>query len=210
MSSPCISGGLRASWKISISTFQYRRGNRNAYKLQWEQECRGAGSALSTFHKPISADDLGSSGLENRRGAWRESAYLRSISGPNEGYFIPARMEMYFADKLRPNWQLMVTLGGAPAWVGGGGRGRGAPAAIIFFLIRHWQSHQRTNNTPEMQPTVSEGRPARRDGFCMTICISNEDISWQSRALLQQAHYKVLCMLSEQVSGSMSSRPSLL
>lgn len=111
MSFLCVSGGLPARWNISISTFQYRRGNRNAYKLQCEQECRGAGSALSTFHKPISADDLGSSGLENRRGAWRESAYLCSITGPNEGCFIPGRMEMYFADKVMPNWQVMVTLG---------------------------------------------------------------------------------------------------
>lgn len=96
-------------------------------KLQCEQECRGAGSALSTFHKPISADDLGSSGLENRRGAWRESAYLRSITGPNEGYFIPGRMEMYFADKVMPNWQVMVTLGDLfprfPLGVCGGGMG---------------------------------------------------------------------------------------
>lgn len=42
-------------------------------------------------------------------------------------------------------------------------------------------SHQ-TNDTPETQPTVSKGRPACRDGFCMTICISNEDVSRQSAA----------------------------
>lgn len=69
---------------------------------------------FSTFHKPISADDLGSSGLENRQVGCRqgrELVYLCSITNPNEGSFLPGHMEMYFADKVVPNWQVIATLG---------------------------------------------------------------------------------------------------
>ena len=38
--------------------------------------------------------------------------YLRSVTDPNEGsLLLPGHMEMYFADKLMPNWQVMATLG---------------------------------------------------------------------------------------------------
>lgn len=55
----------------------------------------------------------GSSGLENRRerGAGWELVYLYNITNPSEGSFLPGHMEMYFADKVMPNWQVMATLG---------------------------------------------------------------------------------------------------
>ncbi len=37
--------------------------------------------------------------------------HLCSISEPNEGSFLPGHMEMYFADKVMPNWQVMAAYG---------------------------------------------------------------------------------------------------
>lgn len=54
-----------------------------------------------------------SSGLENRQdqGARRPFVYVCKITNPNEGSFLPGHMEMYFADTVMPNWQVMATLG---------------------------------------------------------------------------------------------------
>lgn len=135
-----------------------------------------AGSAFSTFPQPISADDLGSSGLENRQERGSRQGVGVSVQYHQSKMRALVRLGTWRCTlliKLRQigrSWQ--------PSVICFPGSHRASVGGMVFFLIRQRQGAQRTNNAPEIQPTVSEGRPACRDGFC----ISNEDISWHSAA----------------------------
>lgn len=182
----CVSrGGLPARWELFFPPFNTAgrietQINYSASKNAEEQEVLSPHStnqsALMTLDHLVWKTD---------RSGEQAGSWCICVKSPIQtgALFLPGHMEMYFVNKVMPNWQVMATSGDLfprlPLGVCGGESSFFSSGADRAF--RGQTTPQRYN--PQCLKSVQHAEMVS----AWQICISNEDISWQSHVLLQRA-----------------------